>query len=69
MGLILIITGIFLLLIGLFSNSKNVRVEYGVGGFIGPIPFGFANTKTMLYFTIALSIFFFLLFLLLRHTL
>ena len=51
-GVILLIIGIILILVG--SLQGNVKV--GVGGFIGPLPFGFANDPRMLQLVIILTI-------------
>ncbi|MFO7872103.1 MAG: DUF131 domain-containing protein [Candidatus Undinarchaeales archaeon] len=46
-GFILVIIGMAVILIGsLFSSDGESKVA--VGGFIGPIPFGFANDPKML---------------------
>ena len=41
-GFVFILFGILLIII---SSIKTNKVEYAFGGFIGPIPFGWANTK------------------------
>lgn len=41
LGLILIFAGFILLVIGSIADNKNI--EFIGGGFIGPIPFGFAS--------------------------
>ncbi len=52
-GIITILVGIALFIIGSLIEAKESR--FAVGGFIGPIPFGFGNDKTLLYFIIALT--------------
>ena len=52
-GFIAVIVGIILIVIGALQGG-NVKV--GVGGFIGPIPFGWANDPRMLQLVIALSL-------------
>lgn len=54
-GFLLIFIGISIILLS-YIGTKNIKVHYGVGGFIGPIPFGFANSKEMLYIVILLTI-------------
>jgi len=74
-GFILIFLGVAIVLIGSFliqnqdtrSTDNKSKVHVGVGGFIGPIPFGFANSKTALYITIGAAVFFFILWLILRY--
>ncbi|MCX8178571.1 MAG: hypothetical protein N3D75_01940 [Candidatus Aenigmarchaeota archaeon] len=50
-GFSLIFIGIILILI---SSIRSAKVEYAFGGFIGPIPFGWANTKQGLVLIIIL---------------
>lgn len=45
LGILLVIIGVVLILYSI-GNVGNVKI--GVGGFLGPIPFGFANDKEML---------------------
>lgn len=61
-GILLILIGSFIVFIASLLNSKNVKFAFG--GFIGFIPFGFANDAQML-FAIIMLMFFILLFLLL----
>ena len=58
-GILLIIIGFFLIT---FSSIKESKVEIAVGGFIGPIPFGFATSKELLILIIIISLIFFILF-------
>lgn len=54
LGMILVFIGIALLA---FSTAgEKGKVHIGVGGFIGPIPFGFATEKNMLYLTLIITI-------------
>ena len=52
-GFIVVIIGIILILIGAIQGG-NAKV--GIGGFIGPFPFGFANDPRMLQIIIALTL-------------
>lgn len=55
LGIALILVGFLLVFLGsVLAEKGNVRV--GVGGFIGPIPFGFASDKQLLYLIIAVSL-------------
>lgn len=64
LGIALIFIGMLAAVIGsLFSTDKNTKLA--VGGFIGFIPFGFANDKNMQYFVLALSAFILVLFIIL----
>ncbi|MCK4429336.1 MAG: DUF131 domain-containing protein [Candidatus Aenigmarchaeota archaeon] len=54
-GVILLIIGIILILFSLSSGSEG-KVKFAFGGFIGPIPFGFANSPEMLKIVIVISI-------------
>ncbi|MEM5798695.1 MAG: DUF131 domain-containing protein [Candidatus Aenigmatarchaeota archaeon] len=51
-GILLIVIGFLILLFA----AKPEKVEWGFGGFIGPIPFGFASSKTALWVVIAITI-------------
>ena len=69
-GFLIIFIGIAIVLIGSMSQGKDkTKTHIGFGGFIGPIPFGFANSPTALYITIGAIAFFFILWLILRSTL
>ena len=58
-GLALIIAGMLLVVVGfvLLAAGKKAETRFAVGGFIGPVPFGFASDKEMLYIAIALTLF------------
>jgi len=62
----LIFVGFALVLIGLNAGKGDPAVQVGVGGFIGPIPFGFANSPTILYIIIGLMAFIFTAWFLMR---
>ncbi len=56
LGIVLIFLGIIVIIIGsLTSLTKENNLKVGVGGFVGFIPFGFANDKRILYFFIGLA--------------
>ncbi len=77
-GVLLIILGFFLIIISPLprllagkADLKNeageeIRTKIGFGGFIGPIPFGWANDKKMLYLVILSSLVFLIVWVLLR---
>tara|TARA_Y100000310_G_scaffold197618_1_gene197683 strand:- start:385 stop:639 length:255 start_codon:yes stop_codon:yes gene_type:complete len=50
-GLVVIFIGVFLIIIGSITQAKQSKTntKIAVGGFIGPIPFGFSNDKAMFY--------------------
>lgn len=63
-GMLFVFIGMVLIIIGgLFGasgsgrqkNETSAGAKIAVGGFIGPIPFGFANDKRMMYFVIGLA--------------
>ena len=56
-GLVFIIIGV------LFLISSAGKAKIAVGGFIGPVPFGFANSPEMLKWVIVFSIVVLLFFL------
>ncbi len=62
-GVLVIFIGMILIFIGALSSIKEGKTDskIAVGGFIGFIPFGFANDKRMLYFVIGISAMFMLL--------
>ncbi len=64
-GIGLIFIGILVTIISAFIQGKG-KVEYGFGGFIGPIPFGFGSNERMVYIVIALSLIVLLIFFLLN---
>lgn len=55
-GAIILIIGLVIILMGLLANFQEAKVEWGFGGFLGPIPFGAASSKGMFYLVIALSL-------------
>jgi len=55
LGLFLIFFGIILITISAFLHDKT-KINVAVGGFIGPIPFGFATSKEMLLIIIVITI-------------
>ena len=63
-GFLLILIGFLLIFIGVILSAKNENVKFGFGGFIGPIPFGFANDPNILVLVLLVSliilVFFFL---------
>jgi len=60
LGIALILIGFFLVLLSALLSLKAGKAEVAVGGFIGPIPFGFATSKNMLIAVMLLSLFTFL---------
>jgi uncharacterized membrane protein len=61
-GIGLLFLGIFLIFMGTFLDVGKQKTESKVafGGFIGFIPFGFANDKRLFWVMIAITILFFL---------
>ena len=64
-GIVLIVIGFFIVFFGSLkgSSDSNSKTKVAVGGFIGPIPFGFGNDKNMVRFVTILSVIIFLLWL------
>ncbi|MCW1296780.1 MAG: DUF131 domain-containing protein [Candidatus Parvarchaeota archaeon] len=62
-GIVFIFIGFILLLIGSLLTGTKEDVKFSFVGFIGPFPFGFSNSKEMLYFSIAIGLIIFLLIL------
>lgn len=53
LGLAIVIVGIFVIILGSALSGSNAK--FAVGGFIGPIPFGFGNDRNLVILSIALS--------------
>ncbi|MEM5802588.1 MAG: DUF131 domain-containing protein [Candidatus Aenigmatarchaeota archaeon] len=66
-GFIVVLIGIILIIGGIVSATKKDKVGFAFGGFIGPIPFGFATRKELLYLIIAISIILAIVFLILAR--
>lgn len=62
-GITVVLIGILIIFIGALSNYGSPGSKFAVGGFVGPIPFGFGNDKPLVYILIAVSAFVALLFL------
>ena len=58
LGIFLVIIGFIIIIFAALSSNKesNTKTKVAVGGFIGPIPFGFGNDKNLLWFITILSI-------------
>ena len=66
LGILLIIIGFIIVFFGIFMGAKEgaSNTKVAVGGFIGPIPFGFGNDKNLVWFVAILSAVLFLIWLL-----
>jgi uncharacterized membrane protein len=64
MGIVLIFIGFVLVFIGslLSAQKGDTKVQWAIGGFIGPIPFGAFSNKEMFYVLVGLMIVMLLLF-------
>ena len=64
-GIALIFIGFIIVFIGTFFGAKETttKTKVAVGGFIGPIPFGFGNDKNLVWFVTIISIVLFLVWL------
>ena len=63
LGFALVFVGMVVMIIGSALGTKGKSGSgFAVGGFIGPIPFGWATDKPLLYAVIAISVVMFLLF-------
>ena len=65
LGILLIIIGFIVVFIGSFMAAKDTKsgTKIAVGGFIGPIPFGFGNDKNLVWFVTIISLVLFLFWL------
>jgi len=66
-GVVVIFLGFFIILLGALMGTRDSKVEWAFGGFIGPVPFGFASKKEWLKFIIVVSLIFLLVFVLLNR--
>lgn len=68
-GVIMIIIGFIAVFAGAFMSAKETasKSKVAVGGFIGPIPFGFGNDKNLVWFAAALSLVMLLVWLLFSY--
>lgn len=53
-GFVLLFVAIFLIIIGSILSTKETKFAFG--GFVGPIPFGFANDPRILWIMIGIMI-------------
>ena len=62
-GVLMIVIGFFIVFFGMFMGAKETtsKTKVAVGGFIGPIPFGFGNDKNLVWFVTILSLVVFVL--------
>lgn len=56
LGFAFVMIGIVLLIFGAIGGGSNVKTKVAFGGFIGPVPFGFASEPKMFKFLIAFMI-------------
>ena len=58
LGILLIIIGFAAVFFGLLKGAKESAssTKVAIGGFIGPIPFGFGNDKNLVWFVAILSL-------------
>jgi len=73
-GVVILILGVIIVFLGMMlqaqqlqneKHTKGSNVKVAVGGFFGPIPFGFGNDKTLMYVVLAVSVFFMLVWMIL----
>ncbi|MEM7820850.1 MAG: DUF131 domain-containing protein [Candidatus Aenigmatarchaeota archaeon] len=60
-GIVLLFIAIILIIFGTISRGE---IKWAVGGFIGPIPFGFGNDPRLLWAVILISVMLLLIFIL-----
>jgi len=62
-GVIMILIGFVIVFLGTFMAAKETtsKTKVAVGGFIGPIPFGFGNDKNFVWFVTILFLVVFVL--------
>ena len=61
-GVLLMIVGFAIVFFGVLKGSKEMtsNTKVAIGGFIGPIPFGFGNDKNLVWLVAILSLIVFL---------
>jgi uncharacterized membrane protein len=60
-GFAVVFLGIILIVIGSLIGSGEGKTKIAIGGFIGPVPFGFANDSRLLYVVIAAAMIVFII--------
>lgn len=56
-GIAVVFIGMIILIIGsILGGEGGSKTEWGVGGFIGPIPFGWASSPQMLRIILAITV-------------
>lgn len=65
LGIVIIFIGFIIVFFGMLKGAKeaSAKTKVAVGGFIGPIPFGFGNDKNLVWFVTILSLALFLFWL------
>lgn len=68
-GILIIFIGVAILVIGaiLTTLKSKGKVEWAFGGFVGPIPFGWATKEELLKLIIIISVIFLIIFLLINR--
>ena len=65
LGILLVIIGFIIVFFGIIKAPKETsKTKVAVGGFIGFIPFGFGNDRSLVWFAAILSLVIFLVWLL-----
>jgi len=68
-GFLVVLLGFALIVLGGFVKSKEKKIDWAFGGFIGPFVFGFASREDWLKFIIIVSIIFLFIFVFLNRKL
>lgn len=56
-GFLLVLAGVVVIIAGSLLGGQASKTKFAFGGFVGPIPFGFANSSPLLWVVIAFSAF------------
>ena len=67
LGILIIFIGFIIVFTGALSNAKKGDAKFAVGGFVGFIPFGFANDKNMMWGLLVFMAVSLFLFIVMRH--
>ncbi|MCD6496480.1 MAG: hypothetical protein J7K54_04360 [Candidatus Aenigmarchaeota archaeon] len=71
-GFVLVFIGMIVMVVGSMLGERGKAHTgsgggFAVGGFIGPIPFGWATQKPLLYAVIVISVLFYIMSIILGH--
>lgn len=66
-GILLVFIGMIFVIIGSLTQSPKSDTKVAFGGFIGPIPFGFGNDKTLIITVIIIAAIIFIFWMIMNY--